>query len=157
MRKICRFRAFPARAFTLVETVIALGIVGFALTAMAGLLPLGLKNFRKAMDLTVQAGMVQELVAQAKQVAFEDLPALESETYAFDDSGNPVDPESAECIYVANILVDDVTPLPSTTNYSTTNLARLTIGISRKGAVESAAPESTFATYIAALSVQPKP
>lgn len=144
-------------AFTLVETVIALGIVGFALTAITGLLPLGLKNFRQAMDLTVQSGMVQELVAQSRQVPFEDLPSLEQVTYGFDDSGNPVQPESAECIYLANITVDDATPLPSATGYSTSTLARLTIGISRKGVPDSASPEATFSTYVAALSVQARP
>ena len=157
MRTDFRRRVFSAHAFTLVETVIALGIVGFALTAMTGLLPLGLKNFRKAMDLTVQSGMVQELVSHAKRVPFQDLTALQDETFAFDDSGNTVEEISPDCLYVATVLVEDATRLPSSSIYSTSSLAKLTISISRKSSVESAPPEATFVTYVAALSVAHKP
>ena len=54
-----RLRA-TGRAFTLIETVLAIGIVSFAFVALMGLLPCGLQVFRKAMDTgrTKYAGQV---------------------------------------------------------------------------------------------------
>lgn len=42
-------RGIPSRGFSLVETVLALGIVGFAVVAIVGLLPLAVQSARESM------------------------------------------------------------------------------------------------------------
>jgi len=47
--------------FSLIELTIALGIVGFALVAILGLVPVGMKAFQDAMRLNVEAEIVQTI------------------------------------------------------------------------------------------------
>ncbi len=51
----------PRRAFTLVETTIAMGIVAFAMVPILGLVPMGLGVFRNAISFTAEAQIVQAL------------------------------------------------------------------------------------------------
>jgi uncharacterized protein (TIGR02598 family) len=64
------------RAFTLVETVLALGIASFALVSVMGLLPCGLQVFRNAMDLTLEGQMAQYIVGKVSQTPYEDYGKL---------------------------------------------------------------------------------
>lgn len=50
-----------AGGFSLIELTIALGIVGFALVAILGLVPIGMKAFQDAMRLNVEAEIVQTI------------------------------------------------------------------------------------------------
>lgn len=61
------------RAFTLVEIVLAIGIVAFAFVAIMGMLPVGLATFNNAVDATVEAQIAQQVFADAQQVKFADL------------------------------------------------------------------------------------
>lgn len=51
-------------AFSLVEVVLALGIVSFAMISLLGMVPLGLQTFRKSIDTTVQSQIAQRLTGE---------------------------------------------------------------------------------------------
>ncbi|MDD5351288.1 MAG: Verru_Chthon cassette protein B [Chthoniobacteraceae bacterium] len=140
------------QGFTLVEMVIALGLAGFALTSLLGLLPCGLQNFRKAMDFTLQTQMVQNLVGKASHMAFGDLSQLAAQPYYFDDNGNMVDAEDITGTYKANVSVTGTIALPSNPGFSNPGVAQLTITYTRKQAAASTPPTGTVVTYIAAMT-----
>lgn len=108
-----RIRA-EAHAFSLVETALALGIVAFAFVGLMGMLPAGLTTFRKAMDTTVSAQIVQKIVSDAEQTDFDNLFAKPESSDAnyyvmkrryFDDQGSEVltvggAPSSAELLRI---------------------------------------------------------
>ena len=71
---------FPRRSpvqgisgFSLVEVVLAIGVVAFAFVTLFGLLPSGLTLFRKAMDVSVGAQIFQKIVDDARQTDFSTL------------------------------------------------------------------------------------
>lgn len=81
-----------SKAFSLVEVVLAIGIVSFAMVSILGLIPVGLHTFRSAMDLSVEAGIAQKLVADVQRTDFQN---LQSTNLSFDDQGVPVAPAGA--------------------------------------------------------------
>lgn len=68
-------RGFPnkERAFSLVEVVLAIGVVAFAFVAILGLLPAGMTQFRQAVDTTVCAQIAQRVIGDAQQTDFDTL------------------------------------------------------------------------------------
>ena len=70
-----RFRSQrEARAgFSLVEVVLAVGVVAFAFVAVLGLIPAGLTQFRQAIDTSVCAQIAQRVIMDAQQTDFDIL------------------------------------------------------------------------------------
>lgn len=106
-----------ARGFSLVEVVLAVGVVAFAFVAILGLLPAGMTQFRQAVDTTVCAQIAQRVIGDAQQTNFDvlideaNLPAdpndrdhytfrapkvLEPEFRYFDERGGEVIPSSKQ-------------------------------------------------------------
>jgi uncharacterized protein (TIGR02598 family) len=138
--------------FSLIETALALGVVGFALISLLGMLPTGLQTFRKAMDFTLQTEMTQVLIGKANQMSFSSLSQLAAQPYYFDDNGNLVTADDATGTYIAHIVVASAVTLPAASSYSNTGVAQVTITFSRKRAVASSPPLGTVVTYIAAMT-----
>jgi uncharacterized protein (TIGR02598 family) len=63
----------PEGAFSLVEVVLAIGVVAFAFVAILGLLPAGMTQFRQAIDTTVCAQIAQRVIGDAQQTEFDTL------------------------------------------------------------------------------------
>jgi uncharacterized protein (TIGR02598 family) len=59
--------------FSLVEVVLAVGVISFAFVAILGLLPAGLHQFRQAMDTSVAAQIAQRIIQDAQQTDFDVL------------------------------------------------------------------------------------
>jgi uncharacterized protein (TIGR02598 family) len=91
-----------ASAFSLIEVVLALGIIAMAFVPLMGLLPVGLSNFRGSIDQTVVAQIVQRLGNEAQQSDFESVTAYAGRY--FDDQAREVD-ASESATYVARLLV----------------------------------------------------
>lgn len=72
------------RAFSLVEAVISIGIVSFAMMGILGMVPVGLATFRNAMNLTVESAIVQEVAGDLQRTDFANLKAG---TFYFDEQG----------------------------------------------------------------------
>lgn len=135
-------------AFSLVETVLALGIVGFAVTAVVGLLPLGLKNFRHAIDLNARTEVVRDLVSLARQTPFAELSTLKG-PFLFDDSGIRTTSDNPNAAISVSVHIEMATEIPSPDGYSNQNLARLQIEMSRPGPSADRMVDAQFTTYIA--------
>ena len=59
--------------FSLVEVVLAVGIVAFAFVGIMGLLPAGMAQFRGTIDTTVCARIAQRVINDAQQTDFDTL------------------------------------------------------------------------------------
>lgn len=95
-----------SRAFSLIEVVLALGIISFCFIGLLGLMSAGLKSFEAAIDNTVATQIAQNVIGKARQAGFSRLAAAgPGSTLYFDEEGNaksgPVD-----AIYAAAFAVD---------------------------------------------------
>ncbi len=145
------------KAFSLVEVVIAMGVVSFAFVALFGMLPMGLQTFRQAIDTNVQATIAQQMAGLAEQTAFTNLTSLAtSSPYYFDDQGIALDSATnLSRIYTVYVEVNMTADIPSTSGTQTsTSLATLKVHIINKtkfqkqGAI-SVPDTNTFTTLIA--------
>lgn len=59
--------------FSLVEVVLAVGVIAFAFVAILGLLPAGLTQFRQAMDNSIASQIAQRIILEAQQSDFDVL------------------------------------------------------------------------------------
>jgi uncharacterized protein (TIGR02598 family) len=89
------------KAFTLVESVLAIGVVSFAMVSMIGLIPVGLDTFRTAMTVSVESGIANGLAVEAQRSDFATLPK-ETVFYYFDEEGIRID-DKASAIFVAEM------------------------------------------------------
>src|SRR3954468_2269565 len=78
-----------SRGFSLVEVVIAVGVVAFAFVAILGLIPAGMGQFRQAIDTSVCAQIAQRVINDAQETDFttlvdeKNLPTTGSDDFAF--------------------------------------------------------------------------
>ena len=56
----------PASAFSLVEVVLALGVAAFALTAILGMLPMGLKTQQTSIQQTIANSITSEVIGDLR-------------------------------------------------------------------------------------------
>ncbi len=94
-------------AFSLVETVLALGIMALAITALLGLLPHGIEMSRKAANAAAETRIVDTLLGQLNNVSFTALDTLDKKEFHFDDQGVAVDGSSdmSQSTYFVRILI----------------------------------------------------
>lgn len=88
-------------AFTLVESVMAIGIVSFAMLSILGLIPVGLGTFRNAMNLTVETTIVQAVSGDLLRTDYADLAAT---NFYFDQEGGMVAKGDTKHLYTAEVL-----------------------------------------------------
>jgi len=100
---------YPRQGFSLIECVIALGLLAFALVAMIGLLPIGLAQFKASKEETVQVEILKFIDTQVQQTEFADLPKLaidlQAKPLAFNEEGFPVESGSIDRLYVTETSV----------------------------------------------------
>ena len=144
--------------FSLVEVVLAIGIVSFAFVGMFGLLPAGLNTFRQAIDNSVGSQIVQRLVNEAQQTDFPELikitTAAPSVRY-FDDQGNEMT-ASGNYLYYAELSVLAPTALPGASTPATQSLATVTIRLANnpghKASPFDPGSKVSYATYTALIA-----
>jgi len=122
-----------AGGFSLIEVVIALGIVAFGLVSVIGLLPVGLQSFRQAIDNSVTTQIVQRVVDETQQTDFN---TLANTVYYFNDQGTMLSGTSSQTLYTVNVSINKSTAVPSdgiVGPYSSANLATLSIQITQAG------------------------
>lgn len=64
---------FAESGFSLVEVVLAVGVVSFAFVGILGLLPAGMHQFREVIDGTVCSEIAHRVIADAQQMDFDNL------------------------------------------------------------------------------------
>ena len=86
-------RGPASRAFSLIEVVLAMGVISFALLAIFGLISVSLKADRESSSDTVLAEMRRQVMGDLRTGTFAALPDLKY--YYFDVDGSPCNPASA--------------------------------------------------------------
>ncbi len=99
----------PPSAFSLIEVVLAIGVVSFAFVGVLGLVPLGLKTSRQAIGINVETHIAQKISGDLQLSRFSSLTnSLFFETRYFDDEGgllrNPSDPTRIYTVKAVGIL-----------------------------------------------------
>lgn len=84
-----RSRNTSAPGFTLVEVLLTLGVLAFAMIPLVGLMPIGLHQAREAMNLTVVSQIGQRLVMEANESNLATLEGIAAGAgLQFDGQGN---------------------------------------------------------------------
>ena len=110
-----RRRIRRGRAFSLIEVVLSLGIVSFAMVGLLGLLPVGLNTSRQAIDVTIQSQMAQTLRNQIQLGGLSGVEQWAGQHFYFDNQGLQVAGATAPTrVYtvqttVTNVLEQDKT------------------------------------------------
>ena len=116
--------------FSLIEVVLAIGIVSFAFVTLLGLLPVGLTAFRQSIDTTVGSQIVQRVVNEAQQADYTSLINSGTTQRYFDDQANEVTAANANnSIYTVQVSVSGTTSLPNSAGVQSSNLATISVKI----------------------------
>ena len=102
-------RALAPHGFSLIETVLALGIMSLAITALLGLLPHGLEMSRKAANASAQTRIIDLIQNKLSNNSFASLGLLSADqTLHFDDQGELLDDghDLTGSVYVARVVAD---------------------------------------------------
>lgn len=96
------------KGFSLIETVLALGIMSLAITALLGLLPHGLEMSRKAANASAQSRIVDQIQARLTNNSFNALRDLNTQTLRFDDQGELLESGSdmLSAVYIARVVAN---------------------------------------------------
>ena len=104
-------RARRCLAFTLVETVIAIGIVATVMVALLGLLPSGVEIMSEAGRGTVGARIAQQLIGEVQLAEFDDVNTFNGKERYYDDMGTEVKSfDAPRRVYTARIEVASEKP-----------------------------------------------
>jgi len=74
------------QGFSLVEVVLAIGVISFAFLSVLGLLPLGMTTFKQSMETTVSSQIAQRVLNEAVQTDFDLL--IDNSHLLRDTNGN---------------------------------------------------------------------
>lgn len=107
-QKFVSMHFFQRAGFSLIEVVLALGILGLAFVPLMGLLPAGMDTFRSSVDRSAAARVVEQLANEARQSEFKEVRSSVSDLY-FDELGNEVQSPGA-AIFQARLTVLDESP-----------------------------------------------
>ena len=101
---------FNTRGFTLVETVLALGIVATVMVTLMALLPTGMDIMKEAGTNTVGARIANQLVSKVQLSDYDKIQQWNGEERYYDDMGTEVfksdDDFKMRRIYTAKVEVD---------------------------------------------------
>lgn len=61
--------------FSLIEIMLAMGVISIAMVGLMGLVPLGLKTFKESVHVTVQSQILQTLISEAQLQDWSGNPA----------------------------------------------------------------------------------
>lgn len=144
------------QSFSLIECVVALGIVAFAFVTLVGLLPSALQQFKTSRQESVQSEVVKYIDTQIQETPFTNLvnaqsagvnPGLQNGQFGFDDEGFPVATYGAtNQVYAALTAVTNGVTVPSSAGTATlTAMDSITVTLLKQPATASSANAQTNA------------
>lgn len=140
--------------FSLVETVLALAVMGLAVSVLLGLLPHGLDMARKAGVAAGDARITSDILAELSQVKWTDLPQYDNDLFYFDDQGVRQDGTDGTTAYVARVQLPSTSSLPGSTVSMSDNLRRVVIQVaaSPNRSFNFDAVGASYSTYVSIIS-----
>ncbi|MES2308311.1 MAG: Verru_Chthon cassette protein B, partial [Verrucomicrobiota bacterium] len=78
MASLNKLFAGDTRGFSLIELVLAIGIVAFALVTLLGLVPVGIKIFQESASVSIRTQIIQQMLSLANQSDFEKIRSEEA-------------------------------------------------------------------------------
>lgn len=96
-------------AFSLIEIVLAIGIISFSLLAMFGLVSVSLQSNRASASDTDLASMSRQVLATLRNLPFSSLPSATN--YYFGPDGSPTN--SAAALYDCAVTLTSDAAIPS--------------------------------------------
>ena len=132
-------------AFSLIEVTIAIGIVGFALLAVMGAISTGSNIQRQAINATIQAQIMQNVMGALRQSDWSKISNTTSSGWSgtnlyFDSRGVVTD--QAAAVYTATPTVSASVSLPGAT--ANTNMARVSVQILKNGSTNDSVTVSAI-------------
>ncbi len=133
-------RRLRGAGFSLVEVVLAIGIVAFGILAVFGLLPAGLSILRESIETTVSSQILQQIISEAQETDFDQLikdstgnaisagsTGVKALRYFDDQGGELTDPTRA--IYHVNTRIKPATESPADPPFTNPDLATVTVQV----------------------------
>lgn len=145
--------------FTLVEITLAIGIVGFCLLALLGLLPVGLNTVRDSMVQVGESGIARQLRVQLEQVSPNSIAALTSATNYYTQQGVQVSASDADfknAYYSVTFQVNDPVVAGSVTGFNT-SAKTVTATLHYPQAAPAAQRQTKTFSLLASLGTDPLP
>ncbi len=99
--------------FTLIEVVLALGVLSFAMVSLLGMIPMGLSTFKDAMNTTVESHIVQAVANDLLLTDFSNLGNASSPSRYFDDQGLELPDAGSNPIYTATVTAQSLAAAPN--------------------------------------------
>ncbi len=91
--------------FSLIEVLLAVGIVAIAFIPLLGLLPIGMRAMHAAVDQTVTSQIVQKVAGEYQQADFDGIDSS-ADLRFFDEEAVELDPsQSSKIIYQSRSVV----------------------------------------------------
>ncbi|MCH2061546.1 MAG: Verru_Chthon cassette protein B [Verrucomicrobiales bacterium] len=98
------------RGFTLIETVLAIGIVATVLIALLGLLPTGSDILSEAGRSTVGARIAQQLIGEVQLAEYDDIDKFNNQQRFYNDMGTELRSGGDQVVYTARIEIESGNP-----------------------------------------------
>lgn len=129
-----------SRAFSLVETVIAMGVVSFAMLGILGLIPVGLSNFRDAINFTAESQIIQGLSNDILLSNYDELVAeypagVKKERFYDDQAAELPTAQSAGRVFTVTVGLNDLMAPDFDSSAGKTALIEI-VNIKSQGAVK---------------------
>lgn len=115
-------------AFSLIEVVLAIGVLSFSFLVLFNMIPVGLGMMSSSIDSTIGMQIVQRVTTLARQAKFSELAKLDKNTgtdargeksdFFFDDQGNEVDAAALTAkryVYTAAVVLLQQSAVPGRT------------------------------------------
>lgn len=121
-----------AKAFSLIEVVLALGIVSFAMMAVVGTLPVGLRSSQQSRSQIAAANIARQIQGDLQQISFQNnssdaltIEKLPDNPFYFSQDGTRS--EERDAYYVANFTLNQVTAPGLSVNSSNARSVKVSI------------------------------
>jgi uncharacterized protein (TIGR02598 family) len=157
LASVCR-RGQPTRfgrAFSLIEVVLAIGVVSFALLTIVGLLPTGLATMQKAQLLQATANIANQIRGQVLLLSFcstssNAIQQLPQTHYYYTLDGIPVESGDSDVYYTASFTTSSISASSaqiSDASFSSDNAQTITVTVTYPPGVNN--QTNTFSLLVA--------
>lgn len=121
-----------AKAFSLIEVVLALGIVSFAMMAVVGTLPVGLRSSQQSRTQIAAANIARQIQGDLQQISFQNsstdaltVEKLPSNPFYFSQDGTRS--VASDAYYVAKFTLNNVSAPGLSVNSSNARSVKVSI------------------------------